>query len=110
MVSRHVYARFKHSQTGNYLYRLPSSDLIRPLQRTVQVPSAPAEHTVHAPRSTNRIQAREVGTSILLFADSSAKLTQPGQRHDQYITWVEFGSGAREAVGSGQILSSERLI
>ena len=106
MVSRHVYARFKHSQTGNYLYRLPSSDLIRPLHRTVQVPSAPAEHTVHAPRSTNRIQAREVGTSILLFADSSAKLAQPGQ----YITWVEFGSGAREAVGSGQILSSERLI
>ena len=106
MVSRHVYARFKHSQTGNYLYRLPSSDLIRPLQRTVQVPSAPAEHTVHAPRSTNRIQAREVGTSILLFADPSAKLAQPGQ----YITWVEFGSGAREAVGSGQILSSERLI
>ena len=106
MVSRHVYARFKHSQTGNYLYRLPSSDLIRPLQRTVQVPSAPAEHTVHAPRSTNRIQAREVGTSILITADSSAKLAQPGQ----YIAWVGFCSGAREAVGSGQILSSKRLI
>ena len=67
-----------------------------------------------APRSATLLTARHTSQNrdwhIQLLEDSSAKLTQPRQRHDQYVTWVEFDSGTREITSSGQILSFQRLI
>ena len=67
-----------------------------------------------APRSATLLTARQTDQNrdwhIQLLEDSSAKLTQPRQRHDQYVTWAEFGFGARGAFGSGQILRFRRLI